>query len=335
MPEPGCISPTAPRRQWKTKRYWMPLIVSTLVAGFLFADTTTPPATADPGGRPSVLAHRGMAQTYPMDGIEADTCTASRINPPVHGYLENTIAGIRAAFDAGADQVEFDVHWTADNKFAVFHDWTLDCRTDGTGTTRDHTMDELRKLDIGYGYTADGGKTYPFRGKGVGLMPTLEEVLAAFPTQSLLIDIKSNDPAEGAALAEQLAGEKSDRLTVYGGDKPIAAIRERLPDMRVMSKQIMVDCLGGYEAVGWAGAAPEACHHTQLHIPEGYVPVLWGWPKQFAERMAAADARIVLVAGSGGFSEGFDTPESLDRIPPEFTGLVWTNRVDTIAAALR
>lgn len=335
MPEPGYVSLTVPQRRGGTKRYWTPLLVITLLAGFLFAENTTPPAAADPGGRPSVLAHRGMAQTYPMDGIEADTCTASRINPPVHGYLENTIAGIRAAFEAGADQVEFDVHWTADDKFAVFHDWTLDCRTDGTGTTRDYTMDELRKLDIGYGYTADGGKTYPFRGKGVGLMPTLDEVLAAFPTQSLLIDIKSNDPAEGAALAEQLSGEKSDRLTVYGGDKPIAAIRERLPDMRVMSKQIMVDCLGGYEAVGWAGAAPAACHHTQLHIPEGYVPLLWGWPQQFAERMAAADARIVLVAGSGGFSEGFDTPESLDRIPPGFTGLVWTNRVDTIAAALR
>lgn len=312
----------------------MPVTVIALLVGFLFTTCTTP-AAADPEGRPLVLAHRGMAQTFAMDGVDADTCTASRIDPPAHDYLENTLAGMRAAFEAGADQVEFDVHWTADGQFAVFHDWTLDCRTDGTGTTRDHTMDELRKLDIGYGYTADGGKTHPFRGKGVGLMPTLDEVLTAFPTQSLLIHIKSNDPAEGAALAERLSTEKPDRLTVYGGDEPVAALRERLPDMRVMSKRIMIDCLGRYAALGWIGAPPAACRHTQLHIPEGYARLLWGRPERFAERMADADARIVLVAGSGDFSEGFDTPEALDRIPAGFTGFIWTNRVETIAPLLR
>jgi glycerophosphoryl diester phosphodiesterase len=242
---------------------------------------------------------------------------------------------MRAAFDAGADQVEFDVHRTADGQFAVFHDWTLDCRTDGTGTTRDHTMDELRKFDIGYGYTSDGGKTFPLRGRGVGLMPTLDEVLAAFPTQSLLIHVKSNDRTEGAALAERLSTENLERLTVYGGDEPVAAVHERLPSLRVMSKRIMLECLGGYAVVGWTGMVPDACRHTQLHIPEGIAPWLWGFPERFAERMAEADARVVLVAGSGGFSEGFDTPESLDRIPAGFPGLVWTNRVETIGPLLR
>ncbi|MFC3523032.1 glycerophosphodiester phosphodiesterase family protein [Streptomonospora nanhaiensis] len=52
------------------------------------------------------------------------------MDPPEHPYLENTIAGMRAAFDAGADQVEFDVHRTADDRFAVFHDWEVDCRTE-------------------------------------------------------------------------------------------------------------------------------------------------------------------------------------------------------------
>ncbi len=43
---------------------------------------------------------------------------------------------------------------------------------------------ELQALDIGYGYTADGGKTFPFRGKGINLMPTLDEVLNHFPDRS-------------------------------------------------------------------------------------------------------------------------------------------------------
>ncbi len=78
-------------------------------------------------------------------------------------YLENTIRSMRAGFEAGADIVEIDVHHTTDNEFAVFHDWTLDCRTNGHGVTRGHTMAELKRFDIGYGYTSDSGKTFPFR----------------------------------------------------------------------------------------------------------------------------------------------------------------------------
>ena len=56
----------------------------------------------------------------------------------------------------------------------------------------------------------DGGKTYPFRGKGVGLLPSLDEVLAAFPGKRLLINIKSYDPTEGAKLAERLQSVAPD-----------------------------------------------------------------------------------------------------------------------------
>ena len=56
---------------------------------------------------------------------------------------------------------------------------------------------KLQALDIGYGYTADGGKTFPFRGQGINLMPTLDEVLNHFPNRSFLIHIKSDDENEG------------------------------------------------------------------------------------------------------------------------------------------
>ena len=155
---------------------------------------------------PTLLAHRGLAQTFHRENLKGETCTASRIYPPEHAYLENTIRSMQAAFAAGGDIVEFDIHPTTDGDFVVFHDWTLDCRTNGKGVTRDHTLAELKVLDIGYGYTADGGKTFPFRGKGVGLMPTLDEVLDEFTTKAFLINIKSNDPLEGAALARRLYG---------------------------------------------------------------------------------------------------------------------------------
>ena len=136
---------------------------------------------------------------------------------------------MRAGFAAGADIVELDVHPTTDGEFAVFHDWTLDCRTDGHGVTREHSMAYLKKLDIGHGYTADGGKTFPFRGKGIGLMPTLAEVLAAFPQARLLINVKSRDPSEGeklAAVLNKLPAERRAQIMVYGGDEPVEIVRQ-------------------------------------------------------------------------------------------------------------
>ncbi|WP_037430605.1 glycerophosphodiester phosphodiesterase family protein, partial [Sinorhizobium fredii] len=109
---------------------------------------------APPAGTARVLAHRGIHQVYGLDGVDNDTCTAERIEPPRHAYLENTIASMRAALDSGAEVIELDVHLTPDRQFAVFHDWTLDCRTNGAGVTEETPMSKLKTLDIGYGYTA-------------------------------------------------------------------------------------------------------------------------------------------------------------------------------------
>ncbi len=49
-----------------------------------------------------LLAHRGLAQTFSMEGITGDTNTAAIIYEPEHPYLENTLTSIEAAFAAGA-----------------------------------------------------------------------------------------------------------------------------------------------------------------------------------------------------------------------------------------
>jgi glycerophosphoryl diester phosphodiesterase len=51
--------------------------------------------------------------------------------------------------------------------------------------------------------------------------------------------------------------------------------------------------------------------------------------------MERVDTRVILVAGSGDFSSGFDTPEDFDRIPGDFSGGIWTDRVDRIAPLLQ
>lgn len=115
------------------------LLVALASAGAIYLNNTSLLSNrAD--GKPVVLAHRGLAQEYDRTGLTGGTCTAERMLPPRHDYLENTIRSMDAAFARGADVLELDVHPTTDGKFAVFHDWTVVCRTEGSGETRSHSM---------------------------------------------------------------------------------------------------------------------------------------------------------------------------------------------------
>lgn len=294
---------------------------------------------ADPLDRkPTLLAHRGIAQRFDETKLRNDTCTAARMLPPTHAALENTIPSIRAGFAAGADLVEIDVHPTTDGQFAVFHDWTLDCRTDGQGETRSHSMVDLKKLDIGHGYTADGGKTFPFRGKGVGMMPSLAEVLAAFPDRRFVINVKSRDPTEGRKLAAALGTLPAARragLIVYGGDEPVAEVRRLLPDVRTASRASLKACLLRNLLVGWSGYVPEACRRAMVLVPVNVTWLMWGWPHRFVRRMEAAGSEVFAVGPyGGGFTTGIDTARDLARLPPAYGGGIWTNEIEFISRAV-
>lgn len=63
---------------------------------------------------------------------------------------------MQAAFDHGADVVEFDVHRTADDRFAVFHDWTIDCRTEYDGESFSKGFDDPARV-VEFPATYSGG----------------------------------------------------------------------------------------------------------------------------------------------------------------------------------
>jgi glycerophosphoryl diester phosphodiesterase len=280
------------------------------------------------------LAHRGLAQTFDVSLAEWDTNTAEIIYEPEHPYLENTIPSMQAAFDLGADVVEFDIKLTKDNKLAVFHDFTLEYRTDGTGEVADYTMDELKTLDVGYGYTADNGRTYPFRGKGVGLMPEINEVFSAFPDKELLIHVKDGNLETYQVLwndyLSTMTEERLAQITVYGDDAGIDLLREQSPSLRLLSMAMMKSALLKYELIGFTGYIPKELHNMELHLPLNYARFLWGWPHKFEKRMESVNTRVVIVAGNGKRSEGFDTEESLQSVPRGYSGYIWTNRIDRV-----
>jgi len=297
--------------------------------------------SASPEGRLTVLAHRGVHHTYSMEGLTRDSCTATAIHGPTHAFIENTLPSMREAFRLGADAVEIDVHPTTDGEFAVFHDWTIDCRTEGKGVTREQSMAYLRTLDVGYGYTADGGKTFPLRGKGKGMMPTLAEVLAAFPDKAFHIHIKSNDPREADKLHAYLAARpyaRPDRLSVFGGERPVERLRAHYPRMRMASKPQLKRCLKDYMLIGWSGAVPKACRNAVIVAPTHMGWVLWGWPSRFLDRMQGANSEVWLGSGVKGkvmSLQGVDDAEAVAAVPKGWGGGVQTDRIEVVGPLLR
>lgn len=297
---------------------------------------------APPSGEVQLISHRGVHQTFHREDLKSDTCTASRIYPPTHELLENTLPSMRAAFAAGADIVELDVHPTTDGRLAVMHDWTVDCRTEGTGETRSHDMAYLKALDVGYGYTADDGRTYPFRGKGIGMMPELEEVLAAFPGKRFLVNYKSNEAREGDMLAAVLAMHpewRGEVWGVYGGAPPTWRARDLIgPDLVAYSTRGTMNCILQYLGLGWTGYIPEDCRNTVVAVPINLAWLAWGWPNLFVERMRSAGTEVILLgpygAGDPG-TAGIDTMEQLAQVPDSFVGYLWTNRIEEIGPAFR
>ena len=288
----------------------------------------------DKSGEYKLLAHRGLAQTFDVSIVNWDTNTAEIIYEPEHPYLENTIDSMKVAFEYGADVVELDIQLTKDKKLAVFHDYDLSMRTEGTGSVGDWTMEELKTLDVGYRYTADGGKSFPFRGKGTGLMPEFTEILEMFPDKDLLIHMNHGDIETAEVLWEYLkdmSAERLSQITVYGNEAGLVYLREQNSNMRVLSGKRLKEAVLKYELLGWTGYIPNEIKNMEIHIPLMYAKALWGWPNKFVERMESVNTRVVIVEGNGKWSEGFDTEESLTKIPSGYTGYVWTNRIDVVS----
>lgn len=140
-----------------------------------------------------VIAHRGGAGLWP----------------------ENTLYAFERAARMGADVMELDVRLTADGALVVVHDATVERTTDGSGRVGEMTLAELKRLDAGYRWTPDGGRTFPLRGAGV-TVPTLEEVFAALPGMRFVIEPRQGTPSPVKALCGVIRQNEAAERVVVG-----------------------------------------------------------------------------------------------------------------------
>ena len=151
-------------------------------------------------GGPLLIGHRGAAGLAP----------------------ENTLPSFRVAVERwDVDMIELDVRRSADGACVVIHDETVDRTTDGSGPVAEKTLRELQALDAGYRFQDEDG-AFPFRGREIRI-PTLDEVLTAFPATRFTVEIKIEtvqEPLRDTILAHAAA----DRVVVAGMDHEAQAL---------------------------------------------------------------------------------------------------------------
>ena len=112
---------------------------------------------------------------------------------------ENTLTTFQKAIVSGAHALELDVRLTRDDHLVVIHDATVDRTTDGTGTVGSLSLDDIRRLDAAFNYSADDGQTFPLRNSGVSI-PRLTEVFERFPNTPVNIELKDDSLAAAETL---------------------------------------------------------------------------------------------------------------------------------------
>lgn len=135
-----------------------------------------------------LIAHRGFAGVYP----------------------ENTLGAMEAA-TLHADAVEIDVRRCGSGELVAIHDERVDRVTDGTGRVSEHTLADLRSLDV--------------LGSGEGV-PTLEAVLGVIP------------PEIGANVELKEAGTVGDALSIASGADPTITISSFSPAILAEARDV-------------------------------------------------------------------------------------------------
>ncbi|PNY81848.1 glycerophosphodiester phosphodiesterase [Deinococcus koreensis] len=229
-------------------RLWFPVLAALFVSC-----SGTPAANPFITGRPWNIAHQGGELIRPS----------------------NTLLAYRNAVSLGVDMLEMDMHATRDGALVLSHDATLDRLTDTKGAIAGMTLDEVRRADAGYAFTPDGGQTYPYRGQGVRVAQ-LSEVLAAFPTTPMTIEIKQAQPSLAAPFCKALrdAGATPRVIVASFSDAALNEFRAACPEVTTSMTEKELRPLVLLSKVGLAGLAPLPGKVAQVPVQAGGIEVV-------------------------------------------------------------
>lgn len=181
---------------------------------------------------------------------------------------ENTLPAFEAAVRLDADGVEFDVQYSSDGQLVIFHDFSLEKTSNGTGRVSAHTLAELRELDAGLHFGPE------FAGTRI---PTLDEVLDLLKDKLLVnIELKSvraSNDGLGQDVAKKVLAHGMAGQVVISSFNPFALRRSKLTGPQIEHALLLADDSPGWMKSGlmfrWSKA--EALHPESVMVTPEYV----------------------------------------------------------------
>ncbi len=264
------------------------VVVGVLVIGVIHGQLLTPERQY----LGEIVAYRAGGSAVNYSKLQQTGCTARSLTKSGINSVENTLQAASGSVAAGADVIHLNVHRTRDNELVVFHDWKLDCATNGVGPIHKASFKELQHLDAGHGYSFDNGKTFPFRDKGYRISK-LATFYQQYPTHTFWLNLKNNDPQSFNVLYEYIADKKNNH-TVITSDKGSAWFKQKDPSIKLASVDSVKSCGIDYLLMGWSGFVPESCRNTVLFIPPNMSQYFWGYPERLAARLQSHGSAVYL-----------------------------------------
>jgi glycerophosphoryl diester phosphodiesterase len=319
-------------------KHWRRIAIAVAVLAVALSLLNASWIAPKPPGRLIVIAQRGIVQPL-REGASANGCTAQGIQAAEDNlYIENSLPSLFKSTRLGAQGVEVDVRRTRDGQAVLFQDETLECRTNGSGPLAEKTLAELKALDIGFGYTPDG-RNFPLRGRGIGGMPTVEELLREIPIAHIVFNMRGANPADADALVAAFARahvEIDSKYAFHGAPAVIARLKALAPGAWTFDVGALGACLDSYGAFGWTGFVPGACEDTTVGVPTGTGWTVWGWPYRFFARLRGANSRVLMYRGVGnGRILGLNRIEQYDEVPQHYRGHLFIEDFHNVGRALQ
>ena len=169
------------------------------------------------------------------------------------GFIaENTLESFQKALDLGVDAVELDVHLCASGELVVFHDFTVDRMTNGSGEVHKMTLSELKALKISNQYE----------------IPTLTEVFDLIDRKCWInVELKGHETAQAAVeIIEKYISEKGWQ---YNDFIVSSFQKEELERVFVLNKEIQLGILtqaSVEQALEWAGELSAKAIHPHFSL---------------------------------------------------------------------
>jgi glycerophosphoryl diester phosphodiesterase len=163
-------------------------------------------------------------------------------------------------------------------------------------------------------------------------MPTLTEVLQAFPDRKLAINQKDKFTKTVQLVAKALKEQpKSQHQNIYffSGAEQFALLKAEIPEVQriIPSRNEIKGCSLNYLGMLFSGKLATACNENAFAVPARYLKYIPGWPSLFLSQARQANLKVYVA--------DVDTPEDLEKVKGLPIDGIVTNRIEAIGPLLK